>query len=546
MCNHHNNDNSKLKEPRHGSALEHGSAHQKDHQQWSRRTFLRNLGIAGSVSMMLGKFPLTAMATSPLGMALNNSDNDRILVLIRFKGGNDGLNMIVPVFDYGTYQSLRPTIRIPESELISLNDEFGMPNTMADLENMWLDGHMKVVNSVGYPDQNLSHFRSTDIWASASDSDVNDPSGWMGRFLETQFPDYITNPPEEPPAIQIGGAGNIVFNNSDMLNMSVNVTNPDELFQIAQNGELYDPTDVPDCYYGEQLSYVRTVTNSTFRYAEVIKEAYDASTNAADYQYSLGEQLALVARLIKGGLSTKLYMVTLDGFDTHANQNGSHPFLMLQLSTAVKAFYEDLAAGGVAHRVMSMSFSEFGRRIEQNASGGTDHGAAAPLLLFGEGLNGNGVLGNNPDLQNLDPVGNLLHGTDFRQIYATMLEYWLCIEPDMVDNILGQNFERMPELGMDCMFTSTSAVPTSNIKHWASYADGQVNIHYRIPEGMPITVQIFNILGQPVSTLFDGYQMAGEHQHTFYTRNARLAGGHYIYSIRSGGQVYSQKIQVIR
>ena len=167
-------------------------------------------------------------------------------------------------------------------------------------------------------------------------------------------------------------------------------------------------------------------------------------------------------------------------------------------------------------------------------------------MLFGEGLNGNGVLGNNPDLHNLDQVGNLVHGTDFRQIYATMLEYWLCIEPDAVDGILGQNFERMPELGMDCLFTSTNSVPLANINHWASYSEGQVDIHYTIPEGMPITVQIFNILGQPVETLFDGYQMAGQHRHTFRTRNARLAGGHYVYMIRSGRQVYSQKIQVVR
>ena len=532
---------------RHGAALEHGKAHQQDHKHWSRRSFLRNLGIAGSVSMMMGKFPLTAMAGSPLGMALNNSENDRILVLIRLQGGNDGLNMIVPLFDYGTYQSLRPTIRIGENQVWNLSDEFGMPNTMSDLQNMWLDGQMKVVNTVGYPDQNLSHFRSTDIWTTASDSNDVLSSGWMGRFLESEFPDFITNPPDEPPAIQIGGAGNLTFNNSDMVNMSVNVTNPDELFQIAQNGELYDATDVPDCYYGEQLSYMRTVTNSTFRYAEVIKEAYDASTNAADYQFGLGEQLALVARLIKGGLGTKLYLVTLNGFDTHANQSNQHPQLMFQLSNAVRNFYEDLAAGGEAHRVLAMSFSEFGRRIEQNASNGTDHGAAAPLLLFGEGLNGNAILGENPDLHNLDQVGNLIHSVDFRQIYATVLENWLCIEPDLVDQILGQNFERMPELGLDCAITSTNNwVPKLDLQHWVSYQDGQVVIHYTLPESMAVTVQIYNILGQPVNTLFNGHQVAGQHQHVFNTSMARIAGGHYVYSIRAGQHVFSQKIRVVR
>lgn len=540
------NKNIKSKSSRFGAALEHGKAHTQDHNRWSRRSFLRNLGIAGSASMMMGKFPLTALAGSPLGLALNNTENDRILVLIRLQGGNDGLNMIVPLFDYSTYQSLRPTIRIPENEVINLNDEFGMPNTMSDLQNMWLDGQMKVINTVGYPDQNLSHFRSTDIWTTASDAGESNSTGWMGRFLENEFPDFITNPPDVPPAIQIGGAGNLTFNNSDMINMSVNVTNPDVLFEIAQNGELYDATDVPDCYYGEQLSYMRTVTNSTFRYAEVIKQAYDASANSVEYQFGLGEQLALVARLIKGDLGTKLYMVTLNGFDTHAGQNGTHPQLMFQLSNAVRNFYEDLAAGGVAHNVLAMSFSEFGRRIEQNASNGTDHGAAAPLLLFGEGLNGNGVLGENPDLHNLDPVGNLLHSVDFRQIYATILENWLCLETDLVDNIMGQSFERMPELGIDCMATSVAAVPRLDLKHWASYQEGQIMIHYTLPESMPVTVQIFNILGQPVETLYNGHQMAGQHQHAFRTSFARIAGGHYIYSIRSGNQVFSQKIQVMK
>ena len=541
MNNHINN-----KKLRHGAALEHGKAHAQDHNRWSRRSFLRNLGIAGGTSILMGKFPVTAMAGAPLAMALNNTGDDRILVLIRLQGGNDGLNMIVPIFDYGTYQSLRPTIRIPEADLFNLNDEFGIPSTMSDLQNMWLDGQMKVVNTVGYPDQNLSHFRSTDIWTTASDADENLSSGWMGRFLESEFPDFITNPPDIPPAIQIGGAGNLTFNNSEMINMSVNVTNPDELFQIAQNGELYDATDVPDCYYGEQLSYVRTVTNSTFRYAEVIKQAYDASTNAADYQFGLGEQLALVARLIKGNLGTKLYMVTLNGFDTHAGQNGTHPNLMFQLSNAVRNFYEDLAAGGMAHQVLSMSFSEFGRRIEQNASNGTDHGAAAPLLLFGEGLNGNGVLGENPDLVNLDPVGNLVPSVDFRSIYATVLENWLCIEPTLVDSILGQSFERLPDIGLDCLDTSTAAVPRLDIKHWVAYQGSQIVINYTLPESMPITVQVFNILGQPVQTLFNGRQMAGTHQHTFHTGFASMSSGYYIYSIRSGDQVFSQKIQVVR
>lgn len=545
MCNHHKED--KNKNLRHGAALEHGKAHEKDHQQWSRRSFLRNVGLAGTMSMMLGKIPLTAMANSPLAYALSNTNSDRVLVLIRLKGGNDGLNTIIPLFDYGTYITNRPTIGIPQNQVINLNNEFGIPNYMGALENLWNDGAMKVINSVGYPDQNLSHFRSSDIWASASDASETDTSGWLGRFLYDLYPDYITNPPEQPPAIQIGGTGNIIFNDNEGSNMGVIVNNPEELFQIAQNGELYDPNDVPECYYGEQLTFMRSVANSTFQYAEVIADAYNNSSNSVDYEFSLGDQLALVARLIKGNLGTQLYMVTLDGFDTHALQNESHPFLLYQLSNAVQNFYQDLGASGLADKVLTMTFSEFGRRIEQNASGGTDHGAAAPMMVFGEGLNGNGIIGQNPDMQNVDPVGNLQFGTDFRQVYATVLENWLCADPTTVDMIMGQPFDRLNNLGIDCSVTSTSApLSHAQLKHKVMYGSGEITIEYIIPQSGPVQVQVFNMIGQPVATLVNEYQAAGTHRATFRIGNSILASGYYVYHIKAGQQRASQKVLIAR
>ncbi len=544
MCDQHNT--TKENKQRLGSALEHGEAHEQDHNRWSRRSFLRNVGIAGSMSMLLGKTPITAMANSPMAMALTNNNSDRILVLIRLKGGNDGMNMIVPLFDYGTYQAYRPDIAVQQSDLFNLSPEFGMPNYMGALENLWQDGSMKVVNSVGYADQNLSHFRSTDIWTSASDADELVTSGWLGRTLDQQFPDFLTNPPDMPPAIQIGGVGNIMFDNPDGTNLGVIVSNPEELYEIAQTGELYDPLDVPDCYYGEQLGFLRTITNSTFRYAEVIADAYAASSNSVNYTTSLGEQLALVARLIKGGLETRLYVVSLDGFDTHANQDTDHPVLLEDIAEAVQSFYLDLAAGGESERVLSMTFSEFGRRLEQNASNGTDHGAAAPMMMFGSGLNGNGFVGPNPDLQNLDQVGNLQYGVDFRQIYATVLEHWLCVEAATVDAVLGDTFIRMPEIGISCSpVSSNSLVNTPPLKHRPLYGNGEVTIEYQLTESMPVTVQIFDILGRPVETLFQGNQLPGTHRHVFRSRNARLVTGIYIYVIQAGRQRYSQKIRLV-
>lgn len=549
MSDHHKTNLPK------GSALEHGEAHENQHKAWSRRGFLRTMGLGGGMGLLLSKFPVTALAHSPLSYALSNSVNgNRILVLIRLKGGNDGLNTIVPLFDYGTYQSNRPNIAIPQNQLIGLSNELAIPNTMAALQGMWQDGAMKVVNNVGYPDQNLSHFRSSDIWSTASDSDVMLDAGWMGRWLENVYPEFVANPPDVPPAVQIGTGGSLTFINSEQVDMSIIAANPQQLAEIALTGALYDPAAVPACYYGEQLSYLRTVANSTFRYAQAIATAYDNATNEANYEspnnsdlrIDIAEQLAIVARLIKGGLGSCIYMVSLDGFDTHAGQSNSHPNLMYYLATNVKAFYDDLAAGGVSQDVLCMTHSEFGRRIEQNASQGTDHGAAAPLMLFGSGLNGNGFAGGLPDLQNLDNVGNLQYAVDFRRIYATVLEQWLCVDPQLVDEVMGQPFERMNELGIECMATSSSYIPVAAIQHRPIYSQGgQVIIEYSLPQEMPVSVHVFDMLGRPIAKLYDGRQYAGTHQVSFSNVQARLAAGIYAYSIKAGGRVYSQKIRVV-
>ncbi|MEM1215529.1 MAG: DUF1501 domain-containing protein [Bacteroidota bacterium] len=544
MCNHKQPQKTKR-----GIGLEHGKDHQRDHQTWSRRTFLRQAGLAGTASFLLGGTPLHAITSSPLAMALASAaTEDRILVLIRLKGGNDGLNTIIPLFDYGTYQSARNDIAIPQNELFNLTDELAMPNTMQALNNMWQGGQMKVVNNVGYPDHNLSHFRSTDIWSAGIDADEMATSGWLGRVLETQFPDFLNNPPTIPPAIQMGSAGNLTYTDSDGFDMSLNVADPEQLYEIAQTGQLYDPLAVPECHYGDQLSYLRTVANNTFRYAEVVAQAFADSTNSIEYENNgLAEQLALVARLIRGGLGTRLYMVVHDGFDTHASQSNNHPNLVNQLATAVQHFHEDISNGGYGDKVLSMTFSEFGRRIEQNASGGTDHGAAAPLFLFGEGLNGNGTLGGLPDLQEVDNNGNLRYTTDFRQVYATVLEQWLCLDAGLVDQVMGESFERLNGLGLTCGPVSTWN-PVADRVHGltAYYQNGQLNVSYGLYEGQNVNITLYNMIGQPLQRVYSGYQYAGEQRHQFSLADIGWAAGVYVCTVEAGNQRYSQQIQLIR
>ncbi len=529
-----------------GSAKEHGKAHEEDHLRWSRRAFLRNMGLAGGMGMLLGKVPVFASERWSINAALNQSPTDRALVLIRFKGGNDGLNTVVPLYDYGTYSNLRPTLRIPQNELVNLTDEIAIPNFMQDMYPLWDEGKMKVIHSVGYPDQNLSHFRSSDIWASASDADVAENSGWLGRYFSGLYPDFLANPPETPPAVQIGSLGNLTFIDPNNVSMAMTVSNPDQLYEIAQTGQLYDVGNLPDCYYGEQVGYLRAVANTTFIYAGVIKEAYDAGSNAVDYgEGELARQMALVARLIKGNLGAKVYMVELDGFDTHANQPDEHPALMEEVARSVKNFFDDLEAGGWDDKVLCMSTSEFGRRVEENSSEGTDHGSAAPMFLFGPGLNGSGESGTQPDLQDLDDVGNLKFGTDFRSIYATMLEYWLCIDAEVVDDALGNVFDRIDDLGLTCESVGSWEPPlVQGLEHKALYdmANREVYVFYELPRSARVKVEIVDVLGQSIAVLYNGYQMAGTYRYPWHSPRYRLSSGLFYYRILIDGRSYSGKV----
>lgn len=530
-----------------GTTLADEKAHAHDHDHHGRRDFLRSLGLVGAGSLLLNKMAVTtATGTSRLAAALTDSDSDRILVMIRLNGGNDGLNTIIPLHDFGTYQSLRPDIHIAQSETWSIGASLGVNNMLSDLQPLWNDGKMKLVNNVGYPDQNLSHFRSSDIWASSSDSDTVIESGWLGRYVEDEYPDFLIDPPTEPPAIQIGGGSNLLFNNSNNFNYALSTNNPQELYSIAQTGQLYDIQNLPDCTYGEQMGYLRAVANTTFRYAGRLADAYDAGDNQSGANYlddRLGDQLSLIARLIRGGLGTRLYMVELNGFDTHANQPDWHAYLLQSLGQNTAAFFNDLEQGGHGDRTLAMTFSEFGRRPDQNGSVGTDHGAAAPLMVFGNGLNGNGILGGLPDLQNLDEAGNLIHTTDFRSIYATVMDYWLCLGSDRTDQLLGGDFDRLEAMGLFCSPVSTTDLgQAQDIELLAHLSRGQLVLNYQLPTTGNVVIRTHDALGRIVATPFNGRQFRGEQQLRLPLSAAGWAAGVYIVSLETGGRQYSRRV----
>ena len=570
MCNTHDTPHK---------GIEHED-HDHEHKVWSRRSFLQALGIAGSGSMLLGSNYVTASAPSPLTSAIGDTETDNILILIRLSGGNDGLSTVIPMNQYDAYRNARPNIYVPESKVLKLTNEFGVPSYMSALEPMWGDGQFKAVHGVGYEGQSLSHFTGSDIF---TNTDINttgfsgEDTGWMGRHFEECFPDYLANfpgsRPEGPAAIQIGNFGNLLFEGEET-NYAFVTNNVAQLEQVAQTGLQYsvDRALFDNCMYGDQLRYLRGISNVTNEYADKIHAAWLRGQNQVEYQNNnFARQLALLARLIKGNLGTKVFMISMGGFDTHGNQPQAHARLMSNLSIAVNNFYDDLGFTQQDNKVLSMTFSEFGRRIFENGSNGTDHGKASPTLFFGSGLNGSAFVGDHPTLDDPDGRGNLEYTMDFRDLYATVLAEWLCVDIPLVEqHLLGHTYAPV-NLGFNCSGTSFPDItysdgepilPTTPIEeeeptpfnpsllnsiiHKPFYpTDKTPHIYLEMPFSALVDIQLFNILGQHVGTVFNEMMLEGQTEINIRERMPmHLATGKYIYRISVRDKKMSKSIMV--
>tara|TARA_R110000751_G_scaffold138232_2_gene241877 strand:+ start:9567 stop:11282 length:1716 start_codon:yes stop_codon:yes gene_type:complete len=570
MCDNHHKSPHKGKDH---------DGHDLEHKTWSRRSFLQALGIAGSGSMMLGSNFLTASAPSPLTSAIAMAETDNILILIRLSGGNDGLSTIIPIEQYDIYANARPNIYLPESKILRLTDEFGVPTYMKSLEPMWGEGQFKAVHGVGYENQSLSHFTGSDIFANTDLSTTGfsgRDTGWMGRHFEYLYPDYLSDfpgsRPEGPAAIQVGNYGSLVFEGEET-NYAFVTNNIDQLEQIAETGLQYPVNDelFDNCMYSDQIKFLRGVSNVTNEYAGTIHEAYMRGANQIEYQDNgFARQLALLARLIKGNLGTKVYMISMGGFDTHGNQPLAHERLMTQLSIAVDNFYDDLAFTQQDDKVLSMTFSEFGRRIFENGSNGTDHGKAAPTLFFGSGLNGSAFVGDHPALDEPNGRGNLEYTMDFRNLYATVLAEWLCVDIPLVEQHIMDGYTYTPvNLGFNCSGVDfpnivysdgeptppTPTDPTGEnpnpelldaIVHKPFYpTDSTPHIYLEMPFSGHVDIQLFNIMGQHLGTVYNEIMLEGSIEINVRERlSTYLASGKYIYRIQVQDKKLSKSIMV--
>jgi uncharacterized protein (DUF1501 family) len=412
---------------------------------------------------------------------------------------------------------------------------------MTGLQTMYNEGKLGVVQSVGYPQPDFSHFRATDIWMSGSDSNQVLVNGWGGRYLDYEYPNFPNGYPSssmpDPLGIQIGSVTSLVFQGPGV-SMGMSISNPTSFYNLISGVE--DPA--PNTLAGKELKYVRQVAKQTSQYADVVKDAALKVTVQNPYPTPnpLADQLKIVARLVKGGLKTKIYMVSYGGFDTHSLQTtttdtsiGNHANLLKNVSDAIKAFQDDLKYLGVEQRVMGLTFSEFGRRIKSNSSTGTDHGAAAPLFIFGSNAK-QMVHGTNPAIPAAVTVNdNIPMQYDFRSVYASMLQDWLCVKNTDLQQIMLKNFQNIPLVKTSaCTPGTPNTSGTTLVDNYPNPFTQSTTIRFTTGGGHTL-VQVINTLGQVIATPVDQeYAVAGTYTVLWVSR--QLSQGIYYVRFQNG------------
>ncbi|MBK9098797.1 MAG: DUF1501 domain-containing protein [bacterium] len=506
-----------------------------------RRSFLRNLGLvagAGTVSMALGNIPLRAFSRSFMNI---QAVNGKVIVLLQLSGGNDGLNTIIP-FEDSLYYNARPSLGIRKEDVIKLNNLTGMHPSLQPLKALYDEGMVAILQSVGYASPDRSHFRATDIWLSASDSNVVIDDGWVGRYLAKVLPDHNPINSEHPMAIQIGSTQSALLECTCQGTMGISFESPNQFYQLI-NGSTADNDPPPDTIAGNQLKYIKEIAALSIRYAQIIKEKADSVENKATYPNTrLARQLAIVAELIAGGLETPVYLTSIGGFDTHANQAGSHANLLTTVAQAIEAFQTDLRLLGIEDRVVLMTFSEFGRRVNQNGSGGTDHGTAAPLFVIGRNVYG-GVYGNNPDLTDLDNSGDIKYRYDFRQLYATLLTQQLGMPIDRMPDVLMKDFETLPLISEKAgNLTGPSVFHLEQNYPNPFNPTTTISYYLRIPQA--VRIDVFSSAGDKVTTLVNAYQETGSYEVQF--DGSKYSSGVYFARLDTGATSKTIKMMLIK
>lgn len=402
----------------------------------TRRNFLKHSALA-STSLLIPDFLKGFMAKE----LYDNSQIQKLsasgkkLIIVQLSGGNDGLNTIVP-YRNDIYYNLRPTLSLKEEKILKLNDDVGMNSEMSKLMEVYDKGNLSIINGVGYPNPDRSHFRSMDIWQSGSGSEEYLNTGWIGRYLDSEC-QSCKNPYS---AIEVDSSLDMSMKGERRSGIAVD--DPKKFYLNSSERYLLEIAESTkhDGHNDSNASYLYKTLIETTSSADYVYENSKIYKSKMNYpNSSFGKNLKTIAEMLISNLDTTVYYISMPGFDTHVNQKGRQERLLSELSNGLNALTEDLKINNRLDETLILTFSEFGRRVKQNASGGTDHGTANNLYLINGNLSNAGIYNALPDLSNLLD-GDLKFEIDFRRVYATILKKWLDADDKLV---LGSDFEYM-------------------------------------------------------------------------------------------------------
>lgn len=515
-----------------------------------RRDFVKNMAVASAGVPILFRNGIKIQSLAKEMFKVADMSDDRVLVIIRLNGGNDGLSTVFPRDQYANLVIQRDNVLIPETSILPITNEVGFHPIMTGMQTMYNDGHLGIIQNVGYPEQNRSHFRSMDIWTSGL---IDSPSttGWLGRNFDNHYPNYPDAYPNtqnpDPFAISMGYEVSATCQGL-MANFSHAVANPADVYNLTASTSANDGT-----YYGSHIEYLSTLINQANAYGSQINNAANAgNSNANLYDIAnnpLAEQLHHVANMIHGGLQSKVYILNINGFDTHDSQVlttdpalGAHADLIWQLSDAISSFQTDLVNLGLAHRVAGMTFSEFGRQIASNASYGTDHGDAAPMFLFGTCLDFQ-IMGPNPVIgDTIVSQEGIPMQIDFRDVYASLLKDWFGVDSTSIQSLFEHSVTFYPLLGACNVGIEENEISKDQAIIYPNPAGADATIRFAASNEW-VRIEVFDQNNRKVLDVYDGNLSQGRHDIRMATK--ALASGSYVVLVRkASGNVNSTLIKI--
>lgn len=527
-----------------------------------RRTFLKNSAAIGAGMLVV---PSIVYGTKDIEIIPNETllseFDDNIVIFIELFGGNDGLNTIIPAED-DEYFKIRPNINIPPEEAVKVNDIYFNKGLVEDVHNngfrrMFEDGRLAIVEGIGYDQPNMSHFRSEDIWQSGINPKTNNNvkllEGWLGRYFSLKLPDYPLNIPEHPLSIAIDGTTPLMFK-SGKGDMGIALTDPEKFYQLGLGLTPKESILTGSLNYVKEFNYIHTIARQSELYSKAVYEAYQKGSELIDKSLysstSLSQKMMLISSLIAGGLKSKVYFLRLSNFDSHAQQmdvgyTGGHYSLLNNLASAVSEFMDGALKLGFSERVTGMTISEFGRRAYDNGSRGTDHGAASMQFVFGNDKFVNGGYWNNrPNLNDLDINGNIKYQTDYRVIYAEVLEKRMSATADDISKVFGESL--LPLNILENRVTSVESYLNKSgdeflqIQPNPSYGMGTISFEVKLAS--KVQLSIYNSTGRLNSALVDRFMVEGIYSFNFNIKDA----GVYYCALTSGNKRYTGKILIIK